>query len=326
MNPDTLVVVHCYSGDKDRVEAFLPQFLHHECPVLLLSPEDAPVDIDRPDVICRSAGKAGWKGPHTIHRQIEHWKIAAEFDVSYFLMNDSDSVCLTPELPRYLYEDPDLDSFWCNVIGTHYLNYEPPYFFSHDVLDRMIDVAEHPGEEALQEVGTLIRQERGTLERLLSAAKRLEAMTPDERHKLPRHKQEFAYDQLMAIIENPHTLMKELEDNIARGESDVPDWGTANAIDGLYVAITTYLGLKYKSFPDGSHGGDMGRLARDHGFRLFHAVKTPEEMQMLLDAYNGVSKDLATDLLRFGGDIQYEWPRESVREYQGGFPEGATVE
>ena len=325
MNPDTLVVVHCYAGDKERVEAFLPQFLHHECPVLILSPEDAPVEIDHPGVTCRSAGKAGWKGAHTVHRQIAHWKIAAEFPQRYFLMNDSDSVCITPDLHAYLYEDTDVE-FWCNVIGTHYLNYEPPYFFDHDVLDRMIDVAENPGEEALQEVGTLIRQERGTLERLLAAAEALEAMTPDERYALPREDQEFAYDQLMAIIENPHTLREELEANIARGESTVPDWGTANAIDGLYVAITTYLGLRFKSYPDGSHGGDMGWLARERKFRLFHAVKTADEMAMLIGAYNGTKPGLVTDLLRIGAAVEYEWPREVIREEQGGLAEGVRVE
>lgn len=38
---DTLVVVHAYAGDAHLVEAFLPQFLHHGCKVLVLSPEES---------------------------------------------------------------------------------------------------------------------------------------------------------------------------------------------------------------------------------------------------------------------------------------------
>src|SRR3990172_8792879 len=94
MSADTLVVVHCYAGDIGRVLTFLPKWLHHGCPVLMLSPEDAPVQIDHPQVTCRSAGLAGWKGEHTIYRQIEHWRIASEFSQRYLLLNDSDSMCL----------------------------------------------------------------------------------------------------------------------------------------------------------------------------------------------------------------------------------------
>lgn len=141
MNDDTLVVVHCFAGDRDRVVEFLPFYLHHECPVLVLSPEDAPVQIDHPDVTCRSAGLAGWKGWHTLERQIAHLQIVAEFPQTYLLLNDSDSMCLTPELPSYLYGHPE-DTFFSNEAmwqepGAPLV---PPYFFTQAALARMLEV------------------------------------------------------------------------------------------------------------------------------------------------------------------------------------------
>jgi len=143
----TLVVVHCYAGDKELVEAALPQHLHHGYPVLILSPEDAPVEINHPGVTCRSAGLAGWKGLHTPERQVAHWKFAVEFGTEYVLLHDSDSVCLTRELPSYLYE-PGTD-MWCNVLchevehdETDQMNFVPPYFMSTSVLARIIEDGE----------------------------------------------------------------------------------------------------------------------------------------------------------------------------------------
>jgi len=35
-------------------------------------------------------------------------------DWNWVLLNDADSFCLSPELPEYLYREPD--TFWCNVL------------------------------------------------------------------------------------------------------------------------------------------------------------------------------------------------------------------
>ena len=152
MNEDTLTVVHCYAGDQERVERMLPYWLHHETPILLLSPEDAPVEIKHERITCRSAGKAGWKGARTILRQIAHWKITSEFPQTHLFLNDSDTVCLTPELPNYLNDD-SID-LWANVIGTRHptipaygMNFEPPYYLNQWTLARLIDFADHLPEE-----------------------------------------------------------------------------------------------------------------------------------------------------------------------------------
>lgn len=158
MNEDTLVVVHCYVGDVEQVEFMLPKFLHHDCRVLVLSPEDAPVEISHPRVTNRSAGKAGWKGLHTIERQMAHLEIIREFPERFLLLNDSDSVCLYGEIPSYLYEAPDV--FWSNegcdssarqeagtwsVQDEYNQTLQPPYFLTQEMLARILDV----GQEAL---------------------------------------------------------------------------------------------------------------------------------------------------------------------------------
>ena len=149
MNPDTLVVVHCYQGDADQVQTFMPWYTAHQCPVLVLSPEDSPVNL--PQAECRSAGKRGWKGQHTLARQLAHWKIALEHPQSWFFLNDADSMCLTAELPAYLYANPF--KFWCNVLcheNEHreddHPNLNPPYFMHRSVLQALVNEAEQRPE------------------------------------------------------------------------------------------------------------------------------------------------------------------------------------
>ncbi len=151
---DTLVVLHCYAGDADQVRSMLSIWTHHHLPVLVLSPSNAPVTIDHPLVSNAHAGEAGWKGPHTIRRQIEHWKIAADTGHKWFFLHDSDSCCLSPDIPSYLYADSAI--FWSNVLCHEYEhqdsdqpNFNPPYFLSRDLLLRLIEAADaiEPGDE-----------------------------------------------------------------------------------------------------------------------------------------------------------------------------------
>jgi hypothetical protein len=154
---DTLVVVHCYAGDAGQVQSMLNIWTQHHLPVLVLSPENAPVTIDHPLVTNASAGEAGWKGPHTIKRQIAHWKLALETGHDWFLLNDSDSVCLSEDIPEYLFADTTI--FWSNVLcheeehqDDDQPNFNPPYFLSRQLLTQLIDAAEElePGDGFLE--------------------------------------------------------------------------------------------------------------------------------------------------------------------------------
>lgn len=145
MNPDTLVAVSAYAGDKHQVEHNLKVYLHHECPVLILSPEDAPItEVSDTSVICRSVGLKGWIGPQTLERQRKFLELLLEFPYGHFLFNDADSMCLSPEIPKYLYESPD--TIWSNeVIDTNpapsflpKIALQPPYFLSRKSIQGML--------------------------------------------------------------------------------------------------------------------------------------------------------------------------------------------
>lgn len=145
LNADTLVAVHCWQGDALLVEAFFPQYRHHQCPVVVLSPADSPVVIE--GVECRSAGRRGYFGQESLDRQREHLKLLLEYPQTHFLLNDADSMCLSPELPTYLYENAE-NTLWSNEvresrphpspydkIGVH-----PPYFLTRSTIEKMLAV------------------------------------------------------------------------------------------------------------------------------------------------------------------------------------------
>lgn len=169
MNPDTLVVVHCYAGDRHQVVNALPQYQHHECPVLVLSPEDAPVHID--GVMCRSAGKRAYIGQDSLDRQRAHLELLFEYEWEWVLLHDSDSVCLEPMLPDYLHQPDALgrQCLWYNPTPTiRFLEevgqpgfegypevYQPPLFTSRAALERMLAVSDK-AMESLPEFAKLI--------------------------------------------------------------------------------------------------------------------------------------------------------------------------
>jgi hypothetical protein len=153
MNEDTRVAVCCYEGDAQRLS--LDAYLHHDCPVAVLSPEDSRVDIERSGIDCRFGGKRAYTGQDALDRQREHLKILLTFPESYFLVNDSDSMCLDAKIPDYLYAEPDL--VWINQVddairqhqgsfpeGWPHVAFQPPYFLSRRTIERLLAVADDP--------------------------------------------------------------------------------------------------------------------------------------------------------------------------------------
>lgn len=152
MNNDTMVAVSAYAGDLAQVEMLLPSYLHHGCPVMLLTPTDAPIErVSHAGVRCRSIGLKGWIGPHTLVRHRLFLELMLrESHQNWFLFNDSDSVCLTARIPAYLYDRKDV--MWSNVVldtnpgesALPKVALQPPYFFSRFVLERMIEGCKKP--------------------------------------------------------------------------------------------------------------------------------------------------------------------------------------
>ena len=168
MNPDTRVSVHCYEGDGHQVRDALELYLHHQCPLTVISPEDSRVVIEGID--CRFAGtregsvehrmvdgaiRIVTRGPIANQRQVEQMKLLLTYPENFFFMNDADSFCLSPEIPRYVYAEPDV--VWCNRVRDTlpmnqpgYVGYprdfphmalQPPYFISRRSIERMLAVA-----------------------------------------------------------------------------------------------------------------------------------------------------------------------------------------
>lgn len=159
VNEDTLVVIQCYAGDVDQVERALPQYVHHGCPVLVLSPTDEPATIDFPGVECRTAGLDAYIGPESLERHREQMSVLVEYPAKYILLHESDSVCLEPRLPAYLYENDKV--VWGNSIDTrehHERNdglaahdrfpiaLQAPWFFTRDALVDMMTVFDAAAE------------------------------------------------------------------------------------------------------------------------------------------------------------------------------------
>lgn len=157
LNPDTLIAVCGYAGDAQQIKNFLPYYLHHQTPVLILSPSDSPITARevpaRPRILYASGGKRAYVGQDSLDRQIEHLKILLTRPENFFLVHDSDSICLSPELPRYLYAEPSV--IWSNIVSDDmpgrdrepgypfpHLAFQPPYFFTRAVLIKLLGVAE----------------------------------------------------------------------------------------------------------------------------------------------------------------------------------------
>ena len=148
MNPNTRVSVHCYKGDMPQVTGAMPIYLHHECPVVIMSPDDE-YRVEIPDVDCRFAGKRAYTGQDSLDRQWLQLKMLLEYPEEFFLIHDSDSVCLSPKIPEYLYGK---DAMWSNLVNDnipgrevgYYMNgfprlaFQPPYFMSRRVLERVL--------------------------------------------------------------------------------------------------------------------------------------------------------------------------------------------
>lgn len=156
MNPDTAVAIFGYAGDANQIRHTMPYYRHHRCPMIVLSPEDSPITARaisdaKGECTYLTGGKRAYTGEDSLVRQRIHMELLLKTHYKYFLMNDSDSVCLSPELPGYLYAD-DPSILWSNVVSDEMhpreegyefprLAFQPPYFMHRDTIARLVAVA-----------------------------------------------------------------------------------------------------------------------------------------------------------------------------------------
>ncbi len=153
MNERTRVAVCCYAGDQHQVIKTLGLYLHHRCPVVVLSPEDSKAEIKYLGIENRFGGRRAYIGQESLDRQAIHLKLLLDFPEQHFLVHDADSVCLSAEIPRYLYQEPDI--LWSNVVqdgipehqpayptGWPHIAFQPPYFLSRKTIEGLLAVAD----------------------------------------------------------------------------------------------------------------------------------------------------------------------------------------
>jgi hypothetical protein len=149
---DLLVSVHCYAGDANQVRHFLPSYVQHGAPVLIMSPQDSQVTFPgKVGIRTRFFGKRAYTGQESLDRQIGQMKQLLEYPAKHYLMHDSDSLLLSSRLPGYLYNSGDV--VWSNEVHdwrTHpspynpRLAFQPPYFMNRAVLEKLVKVASKP--------------------------------------------------------------------------------------------------------------------------------------------------------------------------------------
>jgi hypothetical protein len=135
MNENTRIAISCFTGDQRQIDQSFDLYSHHGCPITVLSPVDGPVELSHALVDNRHAGMRGRSGPVAQARQIEYYKALLSYPEQWFLIHDSDSLCIDPQIPLYLYEDRNV--FWCN-------NHEAPCFMSRHAMEKMVAVGPIP--------------------------------------------------------------------------------------------------------------------------------------------------------------------------------------
>lgn len=158
MNHGTLIVVCGYAGDRQQIDDLLPVYEHHQRPLLILSPEDSRIENVGPHM-CKWAGKRAYIGQDSLDRQHLHMKLMLEQPFDWYLINDSDSFCLSPEIPVHYFKTPrtvysnEVSDFripgqvweptgnkWPEDYhkGFPLIAMQPPYFMSRWALEQLV--------------------------------------------------------------------------------------------------------------------------------------------------------------------------------------------
>ncbi len=139
----------------------MPVYEHHGYPIVIVSPDDSPI-VKMGGHICITAGKRAYIGQLSWDRQYLQLKALLQFPQEWFLLNDSDSFVITPELPDYLFRDDNV--VWSNEVddfrkpgeswqggppwsldyhkGYPLIAMQPPYFLSRKALQKIVNTCE----------------------------------------------------------------------------------------------------------------------------------------------------------------------------------------
>jgi len=139
----TLISIHAYAGDQELVKSLMPFHEAHGLPICILSPEDSPVTF-LPSVLL---GRRAYIGQDSLDRQLLHLRYLLAQPYDFYLMHDSDSLCISPKIPDFIFTE---DTFFSNEVvdprphatpGFPKLAYQPSYAMPREVLEKIVAVA-----------------------------------------------------------------------------------------------------------------------------------------------------------------------------------------
>lgn len=122
------------------VERHLPLWKQHGCRVVISSPRNSACRVPGAEVVLH--GEEGHAGPGSLDRWKEILQWLWDQPYEFYLMHESDSICLRREIPEYLYENYDV--FFSNELAdnavppTQSVYCVAPWFFSRRVLNRLL--------------------------------------------------------------------------------------------------------------------------------------------------------------------------------------------
>lgn len=161
LNPNTLVSIHGYAGDRKQIDILMDLYTHHECPIVIMSPSDSPIKSVGPHICWHGKGLRAYTGQLSWDRQWEQMKQLLTYPFDWFFCNDSDSCSLEAKFPEYLYEDEntvysnEVEDFrkpgesWQGLppwpLDYHAPPFEliamqPPYFMHRKAMQKLVDV------------------------------------------------------------------------------------------------------------------------------------------------------------------------------------------
>jgi hypothetical protein len=160
MNDSTLCVIRGFQGDAHQIAMMMPHHKKHGCHILVQSPDDSQIGYESfpgiTDLTCWSAGRRAYIGQLSLDRERAHLEQCLKFPHKFFLLHDADSVCLQPEFPKYLYDQPDVifGQIVANNSEEHKVFFspphmprecpriaiQPPYFVSRSVIERIVNL------------------------------------------------------------------------------------------------------------------------------------------------------------------------------------------
>ncbi len=121
----------------------MPWHEAHGLPICILSPEDSPVTF-LPSV---RLGKRAYIGQASLDRQLLHLRYLLAQPYDFYLMHDSDSLCLSAKIPEFIFTE---DTFFSNEVvdprphptpGFPKLAFQPSYAMSRGILEKIVAVA-----------------------------------------------------------------------------------------------------------------------------------------------------------------------------------------